>query len=511
MLAVEPGVLDAVLEQPTSRTDLLAELSAAAERLREVEASLPAGVPRGYALNRVVRAVDDTAVAPALGCRLVHGFLPAIELSDRTVALVQSFAVDALPALIADADADDARSRYDDRWGRGQYTPSVRFGSSVAEAATEALAADPLLSPLTAGDPEDPHRGVFIHYGNGNGSGIQMSLLLERLLDVAWCRMNSDSPSELLAEVRRAVDDARKVAQGQPVEARTYLGLLGVSVDEPLELPWGVLRPPRRADFDLGGPMDIPEVAAVLELRRPLTSSIGDAGNPAPGGRESQAWGAEQDLAVLKTALTLMLSLEDRDQPPALRVVASRTQLPVASGGSIGHSGASLYVRQTVLSKASDGARIAAWASIVDQRYCPAVGVAVRRAVRAVAEREDPEDALIDAVISLESLFSGKSSGDLAFRIGGSVAWLLHPEDATERDRVFAQIKNVYSRRSDVVHGRVAKVERTRKAHDDAIRLVIEALRCLFRDFPALIEVEDRSRTLLVGGRSATGSAGLAE
>jgi hypothetical protein len=67
-------------------------------------------------------------------------------------------------------------------------------------------------------------------------------------------------------------------------------------------------------------------------------------------------------------------------------------------------------------------------------------------------ERAEAVGRLIDVAIGLESLFSPSDQGELNFRIAQSTAQFVG-KDAAERQEIFTHIKDMYSRRSKLVHG----------------------------------------------------------
>lgn len=77
--------------------------------------------------------------------------------------------------------------------------------------------------------------------------------------------------------------------------------------------------------------------------------------------------------------------------------------------------------------------------------------VAFRRLASAAADRLDDGDALINAMIALESMLGGGS--DTNFRLQVSVANLLHPDDELGRDEVHRSLRAAYKARSTAVHG----------------------------------------------------------
>jgi hypothetical protein len=123
--------------------------------------------------------------------------------------------------------------------------------------------------------------------------------------------------------------------------------------------------------------------------------------------------------------------------------------------------------------------------------------VAIKRCISAFAERQTPDDALIDLVIALESLFGGRS-GELRFRISTALAWLL-AKDADERRSVQSDAKQVYDARSALVHGGDLKDGEAYEKQLVAEQLLLAAFTRLFTDRPDLVTDSDRAGTLILG------------
>jgi hypothetical protein len=69
-------------------------------------------------------------------------------------------------------------------------------------------------------------------------------------------------------------------------------------------------------------------------------------------------------------------------------------------------------------------------------------------------DRDIPEDALVDLVIALESLFLEEETSELGYRMAMRVAGLLHDRGA-ERQTTFELIHKAYQTRNRIVHGGV--------------------------------------------------------
>ena len=86
------------------------------------------------------------------------------------------------------------------------------------------------------------------------------------------------------------------------------------------------------------------------------------------------------------------------------------------------------------------------------------LGVGIRRIVAALTSRIDPEDVLIDAIISWESALGGRDAETGArsstSRLLKAMAGVLEPEDDARRSAVRNRLRDIYRLRSDLVHGR---------------------------------------------------------
>jgi hypothetical protein len=139
------------------------------------------------------------------------------------------------------------------------------------------------------------------------------------------------------------------------------------------------------------------------------------------------------------------------------------------------------------------------WATLVERHYDPVIEIAVRRTITAILERNEPPDALIDAVIALENLFGHGGTTEVIFRVTAAVAHLLEP-DPTERAAFRSKLGKVYDARSKVIHGAAitAKVKLPERK-EEAIEAAIGSLRALFAERPHLISDTERGMRLILG------------
>lgn len=127
------------------------------------------------------------------------------------------------------------------------------------------------------------------------------------------------------------------------------------------------------------------------------------------------------------------------------------------------------------------------------------IDLALTRILRAMSERREPSDVLIDSVIAWENLF-GTSEGEPTFRISMSLAVLL--EDSAESRRVRrTELAKIYGLRSRIVHGNGDLETDEHLRCYEALDVAIKAIRVLLSertDILSLANGAKRSEALLI-------------
>jgi hypothetical protein len=139
------------------------------------------------------------------------------------------------------------------------------------------------------------------------------------------------------------------------------------------------------------------------------------------------------------------------------------------------------------------------WFELLGTPGAERVNIALSRVLRAVGERRDPVDVLIDAVIAWENIF-GSSQGESTLRVTASMARLIE-DDTAERDALRGRLADIYKLRSKAVHGNGQPKDSELPLCYDALTYAIQTLRKMFRDRPDLLDHKDgtgRSLKLLL-------------
>jgi hypothetical protein len=125
------------------------------------------------------------------------------------------------------------------------------------------------------------------------------------------------------------------------------------------------------------------------------------------------------------------------------------------------------------------------WLMRLAEHYHPSIRVAVNRCISSFSERPDSDDALIDLVIALENLFLTRGP-KLRQRMATALGNLL-ADSPESREAIEATARAVYDARSDLVHGEELADTTLSHPRADAERLVLDALKVLFKERPELV------------------------
>lgn len=134
------------------------------------------------------------------------------------------------------------------------------------------------------------------------------------------------------------------------------------------------------------------------------------------------------------------------------------------------------------------------WFKIVHNARDENIKIAIKRLLSAVNSKKDQEDRFVDACIALENLFSDRA--DATFRIGGAVARILG-KDFEDRENICREVRDIYDKRSNVVHGKGKKNKKEKVAPDliRCLNILINSLRVLYANKPHLLELDSSSRS----------------
>jgi hypothetical protein len=388
------------------------------------------------------------------------------------------------------------------------FIPIGSFSSPVASELKERIA-DAVELPFAS----TASSSIYTVTSTGRGGGIQVGFAGPSIVNAAWrtACLTDAAPSleKLISVLPPALESARRALKGKAVRVKGVYSFTGLTLppDTVLELGWGRIRATR--------PSDHPEDVSDMTQRRTVSGSSGvqitDAGEiilEADVGyrlyiRDARETGSgpaatsrnELEQRVTQVRFALLLAVE-RDAVPVLVPTWSLFIEPISQGGSVGLSDPQSFAKRhpTALTD-SEASAWRDWIRRLDTTDLSRFGVAPARLIRAVAERRDPFDSLIDAVICWESMFGGDK--EMTLRVSSAMARLLRPS-GPERRASRKRLGEIYELRSRVVHGTDTKRSLVQEASKEAISYAVEAFKFILADRRDLINMSGTERSVTI-------------
>lgn len=392
-----------------------------------------------------------------------------------------------------------------------------------------AVMTDTVLSRLYPTETEGSGPRGMAFQSMGRGGSIQLWMFAESITSSAWHYMHleEDEPTlEAYAEaVLRIVRLLKGAIQGRNVLVPMRIGLAGVLLPDEIDtidLGWARVRRVAPRDGRLIGQAPVEGQLGhtnasgesiqidyagnlVLELDVPYKLSLGELDFHAPW---PKGLGRQDLVSGVVECLRLALLLADVGQNATAVSTWQSVVDPLFSSELIGWSDPRWGVNLTPVRLTDEKVDLwKEWAQKIHVHRTPQTSVSVRRILRAVSERKEPEDTLIDAVVVWENIFG--AAQETTLRVTMSVAWFLGA-DANGRQALHKELKSIYQQRSDIVHGNAGlKTDKTHPYAMRAIEISIEILRVLFSDHPEFLKLKsgaERSALVLLDARGEVSS-----
>jgi hypothetical protein len=401
------------------------------------------------------------------------------------------------------------------------YATSAIYRHSELLEFRQSVLDDPILGGLFSVDGEHTGRMTTTIYRNtGSAHSIQLAMLPEIILTRAWHSMPKKmrSPSVFveaaLSELRN-IRSILKSKRGTTTGRIAFTGILLPPGTE-LELKNGSVRTATEGDRRLAPPSLKEQVSGtdasgmsttvnydgdvVLEIKIPFAirfvEEYSDVPPPWPDDMHLPDE-VEATINRLRFGLILAAKRESRVQlVPTWRHFDDPLDTSASVSWSDPRHGAAFMPTQLT---ADEVASWLTWCTRLSEPYVAKIDLALSRILRAIGERRDPSDVLIDSVIAWENLF-GTKEGEPTFRISTCIATLLG-ETFEKRIEIKARLSKIYGLRSKVVHGSGHLKPSEYKFCYEALDVAIDAIRALFESRRDILELPDgatRSSTLLL-------------
>ena len=337
---------------------------------------------------------------------------------------------------------------------------------------------------------------ILVHEGWGtrlSPSDLVVSLLTSALEQIYFLNQTHDEATFVGAAIAN-LSQLCGAVRGEPVRALELVGFGGVRIplDGVMKTPWGMVRQlPYVRELKLWSvrrrttvTMAIPIELTVIFDRSPHPAFV----------QPSESIHAPRVKAGRLFPLAVILATCARAAAPDLWSQV----LPPFGGrraGFLQYMGTS--GPHDVELTSADVAEVENWCRLVDERHRPAIDIAVRRLVSAVAYRAEPADKLVDSVMAWENLFGTRTES--SFRVTAALARLLET-DRTKRRALYKELAELYGVRSRVVHGDEIADDVVAAAADKSLRHTANALKKTYlehADWLTLSSTQRSDRQLL--------------
>ncbi|RAO35962.1 hypothetical protein PSN13_02386 [Micromonospora saelicesensis] len=393
--------------------------------------------------------------------------------------------------------------------------PSLEFMTSLGEA----ILADHSLSRLFPNATGmSMEAGSFFTSNTGRAGGMQLAVMSSAIFKSAYSMFRlrqQTSAADLRDAVATTITILRSLADGKAVPVPAWIGIGNIALPmENVELPWGTLRPyPSPTQLELIPPDARPSTTTAADggsltlgtiLESNFLAQIGIIDAPAPETTDA-TWlpsmareFAKLDEQFADTSLAVMLATESNSPAGCARLWTAIFD-PFSFGSHLSYKpDSNPPVSFHILSHA-EVESMQVWADTLRSKSVKNIGIPQRRLLSAVAERKDPVDGFIDAVIAWESLFAGTDQGELSFRICAAMATLMHESQADRLDEHRRLVK-LYNKRSKVLHGaqEITPADAI-ESRDYAVRAALDCIKKLYLEHPEMLQDPDRSRKIILG------------
>ena len=517
LLGSDRAALPSLISGETAPTEKQLEVMAIFSSLRKnIPSELDDVTSQEMVRNFVTQITDDgKSIARSIREHVV-GSEAIPDGKNAVERAVVALAIDAYPACLLSPDPALPPGIYD----LGPPLAAILFRHPQLKAFSQTALGDRVFKDVFSSNDERPGRPAA-YQNTGSGDDPQLFMFPDMLLRSAWRELPGDSPSlnSFTAAAIKRLRLIRDVISGKQGTVTALLAFTGVLLPHGRELRIndGVVRAVTEVDRRLvpeslkgqiktnhpsGAPITVNyDGDVVLEYEFPYTVQVRPRQTEPPftwpvGVRPPLAM--EQTVTRLRFSLMLAAERNHRVQfVPTWRTFDEPLAPGIVRSWSDPRYGADFTPTQLT------DAEVTAWGEWYNKLNTPDVArieLALSRILRAVAERREPSDVLVDSVIAWENLF-GTKEGEPTFRVTMCLAKLL--EQGTEaRLTLRTRLGKIYALRSKVVHGGGTLSKKEYPLCYEALDVAIQAVRELVAERGDVLRLPDgakRSAVLLLG------------
>lgn len=385
------------------------------------------------------------------------------------------------------------------------YARAVGLTHSANTELIEILPTDSTLSRLF---PEqrsgtNASKAYAIHgFNSGIGSVADASTFAYGMIQQTFAQLAATKGEftcqEFVNHCLRNLEVLKKLINGEQKEVPLITAVSGLQLQDGQSIgtEWGILRKARDIEKIWLAPpfrQQSYEIDVVFESKFSMAMAIADelAAMPFPQQDNQSDKETEEKLAIISALPQIVLNKTLRIMP-----LTSKLLPTYQTGESMSYPWVSPFPITDSLTD-EEISSIEELASIVARNDYSRVIISFRRLASA-ARRTDITDGFIDLVIIWENLF-GTDTGEVKFRIALSISKLLG-ESEDERQRIFKQVSDLYTKRSYIVHGsRHYNWREVGEFWEQSLAVTIKVLKKIFYERPELLSHKSDTRSKLIG------------
>lgn len=307
---------------------------------------------------------------------------------------------------------------------------------------------------------------------------------------------------DLYAEIAENIEFLRKLARGEEVEFASFIGIRGLIFDgmDQIDLKIATLRQLN----SLSNPSLYTQKIAIIyssEEGQYLSGTIVEVINKTKLGslnidtnyHFSEEMANHQHNILNNIKFSLLFTLEE-DQGITSSVYESGFPLVIPGNYSFNDNSPQKHL---ILNE-NKVEKFRSWFELINKAELSFVQIPLKRLEYAIFQRRMPEDAIVDAIIAWEGMFS--EAFETTFKVTGTIAKYL--KEQPDREAFLNRIKKLYNLRSEIVHGKNSRLMKQEDIYDlrsEVIKIGLECLSKLLNDSELLpLSPAERVKKILI-------------
>lgn len=401
------------------------------------------------------------------------GILPKSDSDDELFDYLFDILVDVYPNYLVSMSGNK-------NCGFGRYNLN-NYYNTINRSLSKIIANDSIGKLLNNKSGLEQRLNIFLN--DGSNYSVQVSLfpqtLIERSIQNAFNKMSYEL-DDVIIELRNNINLIRELAEGKEVDYSHFIGIKGLKLlnFNKYESENLIVRrfdskynPNKHTLQTISTQNENGEsiiIGAVAEI--PYTVKLVDEELYSKGSFIRENWDKSKEFVEqFKASVALAKGLNY-----GFSISFYETGFPLISVGNYSFNSDSYGSLVTITM--SDSEEIDKWMNKLNRASEKKLDISISRLISSIFDRRNEKDAIIDAIISWEGLFS--EAFETKLKVAGSISCLL--SDNESRVEFYKKVSKLYDLRSAIVHGRKLKLpDHCDSINDAKIEVINIAINCL--------------------------------